>query len=95
MDTGKVLQFRKGLDEIQRQTVTYRQALMALAGEHRDTVMIGRTLGQHALPITFGKKVSVWAAQNGRPYVNVEAQHGHREEQARMIRALAEVLAER
>ena len=39
--------------------------------------------------------LSVWAAQNGRPYVNVEAQHGHREEQARMIRALAEVLAER
>ena len=38
--------------------------------------------------------LSVWAAQNGRPYVNVEAQHGHREEQARMIRALAEVLAE-
>ena len=39
--------------------------------------------------------LSVWAAQNGRPYVNVEAQHGHREEQARMIRALAEVLAGR
>ena len=37
--------------------------------------------------------LSVWAAQNGRPYVNVEAQHGHRGEQERMIRALAEVLA--
>ncbi|MEM6326464.1 MAG: hypothetical protein AAF791_05040 [Bacteroidota bacterium] len=39
--------------------------------------------------------LSVWAAQNNRPYVNVEAQHGHREEQARMIRALVEVLAAR
>ncbi|OZC01626.1 hypothetical protein [Rubricoccus marinus] len=39
--------------------------------------------------------LSVWAAQNGRPYVNVEAQHGHREEQARMIRALVEVIAAR
>lgn len=39
--------------------------------------------------------LSVWAAQNGRPYVNVEAQHGHRTEQARMIRALVEVLSER
>jgi adenylosuccinate lyase len=28
--------------------------------------MIGRTLGQHALPITFGKKVAVWAAMNRR-----------------------------
>jgi hypothetical protein len=36
--------------------------------------------------------LSVWAAQNDRPYVNVEAQHGHRVEQARMIRALVEVL---
>ena len=39
--------------------------------------------------------LSVWAAQNARPYVNVEAQHGHVEEQARMIRALLDVLDER
>ncbi len=39
--------------------------------------------------------LSVWAAQNDRPYVNVEAQHGHREEQARMIRALVEVIGAR
>ena len=36
--------------------------------------------------------LSVWAAQNGRPYVNVEAQHGHLEAQTEMIRALVEVL---
>lgn len=36
--------------------------------------------------------LSVWAAQNGVPYVNVEAQHGHAEEQARMLRALAQIL---
>ncbi|MEM1057409.1 MAG: hypothetical protein AAGI52_17970 [Bacteroidota bacterium] len=39
--------------------------------------------------------LSVWAAQNRRPYVNAEAQHDHREEQVRMIRALAEVLEAR
>ena len=39
--------------------------------------------------------LSVWAAREGVPYVNVEAQHGHAVEQARMIRALAEVLDER
>ena len=37
--------------------------------------------------------LSVWAAQQGVPYVNVEAEHGHRAEQARMIAALVEVLA--
>ena len=31
-----------------------------LARRHRDTVMAGRTHGQHALPITFGYKVAVW-----------------------------------
>lgn len=39
--------------------------------------------------------LSVWAAQNGRPYVNVEAQHGHREAQAEMIRALVSVMSGR
>ena len=36
--------------------------------------------------------LSVWAAQNGAPYVNVEAQHGHREAQARMVDALLDAL---
>ncbi len=39
--------------------------------------------------------LSVWAAREGVPYVNVEAQHGHRAEQARMISALVDVLSER
>ena len=39
--------------------------------------------------------LSVWAAREGVPYVNVEAQHGHRAEQARMIEALLDVLAAR
>ena len=37
--------------------------------------------------------LSVWAAREGVPYVNVEAEHGHRAEQARMIEALLGVLA--
>ena len=36
--------------------------------------------------------LSVWAARNARPYVNVEAQHGHVAEQTRMMEALVEVL---
>ncbi|MEO0559445.1 MAG: hypothetical protein AAF170_14815 [Bacteroidota bacterium] len=39
--------------------------------------------------------LSVWAAREGVPYVNVEAQHGHQLEQARMIAALMDVLTER
>jgi adenylosuccinate lyase len=36
---------------------------MELAREHRDTLMLGRTHGQPGLPITFGFKAAVWAAE--------------------------------
>lgn len=36
-------------------------AALALARDHRDTVMCGRTHGQPGLPITFGFKAAVWA----------------------------------
>ncbi len=39
--------------------------------------------------------LSVWAGRRGLPYVNVEAQLGHGEAQARMLEALARVLARR
>ena len=35
-------------------------ALAARAGDHRDTVMAGRTHLQHALPVTFGFKCAAW-----------------------------------
>lgn len=34
-----------------------------LAREHADTVMAGRTHGRHAIPITYGYKVSVWLSE--------------------------------
>jgi 3-carboxy-cis,cis-muconate cycloisomerase len=36
------------------------EACAGLAGRHRATVMAGRTLGQQALPITFGLKAAGW-----------------------------------
>jgi adenylosuccinate lyase len=37
--------------------------LAGLATEHANTVMAGRTHGKHAIPITFGYKVSVWISE--------------------------------
>lgn len=34
-----------------------------LADEHAETVMAGRTHGRHAIPITYGYKVSVWISE--------------------------------
>src|SRR5690606_667773 len=36
------------------------RALARLARSHRDTVMAGRTLQQHAAPVTFGWKAAGW-----------------------------------
>lgn len=44
--------------------------------------------------VTDDGSLSVWAAQQGLPYVNVEAEHGHLDAQLRMLEALADVLAE-
>lgn len=60
MDTGNVLQLRAAITVIERDLVTLLEKLTTLARTHRDTVMAGRTHGQHALPITFGYKVAVW-----------------------------------
>lgn len=37
--------------------------LAELAHQHADTVMAGRTHGRHAIPITYGYKVSVWISE--------------------------------
>ncbi len=41
-------------------------AVIAGAEEHRDTVMVGRTHGVHAEPITFGVKLAGWAFELAR-----------------------------
>lgn len=64
--TVRVLQVRDSILLLIEDMREIELALLELAEANRDTVMIGRTIGQHALPITFGKKVSVWAAQNRR-----------------------------
>ncbi len=43
-------------DDLDRQAA----ALAALAERHRESVMAGRTLTQHAVPITFGLKAAHW-----------------------------------
>lgn len=65
-DTWFALAFR-GLGDIAERDVTrMRDRALDLAAEHRDTPMCGRTHGQPGLPITFGFKAAVWAAELDR-----------------------------
>jgi adenylosuccinate lyase len=65
-DTVLVLQLLAATDRLLQRLYDLELAMMDQAERHKSTIMIGRTLGQHALPITFGKKVSVWLAENRR-----------------------------
>ncbi len=61
-----VLQLLDASKLLLNQMYQFEAALLVLAEQHKGTVMMGRTLGQHALPITFGKKISVWLGENRR-----------------------------
>src|SRR5260221_9637053 len=60
MDTGTALQIRDTYAVVLAELDVLADVLAGLARRHRDTVMAGRTHGQHALPITFGYKCAVW-----------------------------------
>lgn len=60
MDTAMMLVARRTLDVILADLTRTEAALARLAAEHRDTVMPGRTLTQHAVPTTFGLKAAGW-----------------------------------
>lgn len=63
LDTGFILQIKEALEIIYRDLREVEGKLLELARHHRDTLMVGRTHGQHALPLTFGFKVSVWVRE--------------------------------
>jgi 3-carboxy-cis,cis-muconate cycloisomerase len=62
VDTALVLLARDALVRIGDDLAATSRALAALADRHRSTLMVGRTLTQHAVPITFGLKAAQWLA---------------------------------
>ncbi|MGW1721632.1 3-carboxy-cis,cis-muconate cycloisomerase [Streptomyces sp. NPDC002306] len=60
MDTATMLVARRTLGPVLADLDRTQRALAGLAAAHRDTVMPGRTLTQHAVPTTFGLKAAGW-----------------------------------
>ncbi|MET9258088.1 3-carboxy-cis,cis-muconate cycloisomerase [Streptomyces sp. NPDC003717] len=60
LDTAAMLVARRARALITADLHRVADALAALAAEHRDTVMAGRTLALHAVPTTFGLKAAGW-----------------------------------
>jgi len=65
VDNALALQLRDGLDIIIKKAIALRSTCAALAAKHADTVMVGRTHGQHAVPITLGFKFANYTDKLG------------------------------
>ena len=65
-DTLLVIQVNQSIELLINDLLDIEEQLLEITKNNIDTFMAGRTIGQHALPITFGKKTSTWLAENRR-----------------------------
>ncbi len=72
IDTGMALQLKEAVDLLEKDLKELKSVLSERAEEHKDTVMIGRTHGQHAIPMTFGLKMAVFASEIRRQIERLE-----------------------
>jgi len=66
VDTANALQLKEATSLIEEKLVRLVKALMEKAEKYKKTAMVGRTHGQHALPITLGFKFAVWMREAAR-----------------------------
>jgi adenylosuccinate lyase len=60
IDTANALLIKESLEIIEKDLKKLRSILKKLAKDHKHTVCIGRTHGQHAVPTTYGMKFAIW-----------------------------------
>ena len=63
VDTAQSLQFKETIDILLRKLEELKEELLKKAEEHKYTVCIGRTHGQHAIPTTYGMRFALWASE--------------------------------
>jgi adenylosuccinate lyase len=73
VDTALALQITEAGGILRARLSAMREAARALAERHRATVMVGRTHGVHAEPITFGLKCLGWSEEASRDLVRLDA----------------------
>jgi adenylosuccinate lyase len=66
VDTANALQLKEALEIIENKLNAFEKTLMEKALQYKTTLMMGRTHGQHALPITLGFKFAVWMREISR-----------------------------
>jgi len=72
VDTAVALQLRDSLVLLREQLCHLIGVCANVAERERDTVMLGRTHGQAAVPITFGLKAAVWLDELRRQLIRLD-----------------------
>jgi adenylosuccinate lyase len=72
IDTALSLQIQRSGKLLLEKLVTLRETVYEQAKKHQHTVMVGRSHGVHAEPITFGLKLLVWVDELDRQRVRLE-----------------------
>jgi adenylosuccinate lyase len=66
VDTAMGLQLKEALNILEARLNELEEVLIRLVKKYKRTLMVGRTHGQHALPITLGLKFAVWLREVSR-----------------------------
>ncbi len=72
VDTAVALQLRDSIVLLRKQLCLLIGVCADVAERERDTVMLGRTHGQAAVPITFGLKAAVWLDELRRQLIRLD-----------------------
>ena len=72
LDTATTLQIRDGIAIIERDVRKLLGITLKRAAKHKNTIMVGRTHGQHAVPTTLGLKFAIWACELARHIERLE-----------------------
>ncbi len=71
-DTALCYMMVQSADLLLKHLAKFRDVLKRRAAEHKHTVMIGRTHGIHAEPMTFGLKFALWMDETERNIVRLQ-----------------------
>ncbi len=83
MDTALALQLVEASDILAKDIDELADVIRKRALEHKHTIMMGRTHGVHAEPITFGLKLAIWVEEMKR--------NSHRLDEARKMVAVGKI----
>ena len=73
VDTANSLRYKKAADELILPTLKeLEKLLMEIALREKETVQVGRTHGQHAVPVTFGFSIAEYVSRLGNRIAEIE-----------------------